>query len=90
MTGHIAHRKAGRVRDWLVDVAVGGVAGALVAAVVAVNFVIFIGVERGYESSLMEVFEHSVIGGFLTVVILISGPLVGVIAARRRRVRSGS
>lgn len=90
MTGQRADAKAGRVRGWLVDLAFGGVAGALVAAVVAVNFVIFIGVERGYEASLVEVFEHNLIGGISTVAILVTGPVVGVVAARRRRALSGS
>lgn len=69
------------------DLAVGGIGGVLVAVIVAVNFVIFIGVERGYESSLAEVFEHSLVAGIVTVMILVAGPIVGVLAARRRRAR---
>lgn len=82
-----ADPKTPKFRGWLVDLAVGGIAGALVAAVIAVNFVIFIGVERGYESSLGEVFEHSLVAGIVTVMMLVAGPIVGVLAARRRRAR---
>lgn len=79
--------RAERTKGWLTDLAVGGIGGVLVAAVVAVNFVIFIGVERGYESSLGEVFEHSLVAGIVTVLILVTGPIVGVLTARRRRAR---
>lgn len=76
-----------KLRDWLIDLAVGGIAGLLLASLVAVNFVIFIGVDQGYESSLLEVFEHSALAGVATLIILITGPVVGVALARRRRSR---
>lgn len=74
-----------RVRGWVVDVVVGGLAGGVVAAVAAVNVVIVSGAERGYESSLGEVFRHSVAAGLVTVAVLAAGPVVGVVVARRRR-----
>lgn len=80
--------RAARLKGWLVDLAIGGIGGFLVGAVVAVNFVILTGVERGYESSLGEVFEHSLIAGIVTVVILVAGPIAGVYATRHRRARS--
>lgn len=76
----------GGLKAWLFDLAVGGTTGVLVAVVIAVNFVIFIGVERGYESSIGEVFEHSLLAGITTLAILMAGPILGVLVARRRRV----
>lgn len=74
-----------RARDLLFDVLIGGLIGGLVGAVVAVNFVLLAGVEQGYEASLGEVFEHSIVAGVATLAILVAGPLAGVLAARRRR-----
>jgi multisubunit Na+/H+ antiporter MnhB subunit len=75
------------VRGWLVDLAVGGLVGGLVGAVAAVNFVIYTGIEQGYEASLVEVFQHSLIAGIVTVMILLAGPVLGVLTARRLRRR---
>jgi hypothetical protein len=74
-----------RSRDILVDVLAGGLFGGLVGAVVAINFVLIIGVDQGYEASLGEVFSHSVIAGIVTLGILLAGPIVGFLVARRRR-----
>lgn len=73
------------MKGWLVDLTVGGLAGGLVGAVAAVNFVIYTGIEQGYEASLVEVFQHSPIAGIVTVMILIAGPVLGVLTARRQR-----
>jgi uncharacterized membrane protein len=79
------------MKGWLVDLTVGGLVGGLVGAVAAVNFVIYTGIERGYEASLAEVFQHSLIAGIVTVMILIAGPVLGVFTARRLRgKRAGS
>ena len=75
------------MKGWLADLAVGGLVGGLVGAVAAVNFVIFTGIEQGYEASLGEVFEHSLIAGIVTVMLLIAGPVLGVLTARRLRTR---
>lgn len=75
------------MKGWLADLAVGGLVGGLVGAVAAVNFVIFTGIEQGYEASLGEVFEHSLIAGVVTVMLLIAGPVLGVLTARRLRTR---
>lgn len=73
------------------DTVVGGLVGAVVGAIVAVNVVIHTGVDRGYEASLPEVFRHSPVVGTVTVVILLAGPMVGAVVARRRSAgRSGS
>lgn len=83
--------RAGRIRDmssrrdWLVDVLIGGLIGGIVGAIAAVNFVIFSGMERGYESTIPEIFTQSVPAGVVTVALLAAGPLVGVLLRRRRR-----
>lgn len=74
-------------RVWLVDVAAGGLVGAIAGGIVAVNLVIYFGVERGYEADLSEVFERSVLLGVLVVAILIGGPIVGVLTAHIQRMK---
>lgn len=71
--------------DWLRDLLIGVVAGGIVGAIVAVNFVIFSGMERGYESTIPEIFRQSVVAGIVTVGLLLAGPIVGVWLIRRRR-----
>ncbi len=72
------------------DLVAGGLIGGLAGAIAAVNFVIYSGVEQGYEASLVEVFEHSPIVGVVTVMILLAGPVLGVFVARRMRRNRGS
>lgn len=68
-----------------VDVIVGLVVGGLVAAVVAVNVVIFSGIDEGYEASPTDVFEQNALVGALVVVVLVAGPVLGVLAVRGLR-----
>ncbi|HSJ83150.1 MAG TPA: hypothetical protein VLA91_04965 [Acidimicrobiia bacterium] len=75
------------MKGWLGDLTVGGLVGGLVGAIAAVNFVIYTGIEQGYEASLAEVFQHNLIAGIVTVMILIAGPVLGVLTARRLRRR---
>jgi hypothetical protein len=51
--------------------------------------VIHAGIERGYEASKAKVFRQSVPAGVVTAILLVAGPLVGVMVARglRRRRR---
>lgn len=74
-----------RRREWLIDVVVGGLLGGLAGAIVAVNVVIYTGIEDGYEASLADVFAQNTLVGLLTVGLLLAGPIVGVTMARRRR-----
>jgi len=67
---------------WLVDVLVGGAAGGLVAVVVALNLMIYLGPESGYETSLGELFAQSLPAGILVIVVLVAGPVLGVVSAR--------
>lgn len=73
------------MRSVLFDALVGGLLGGLVGVVVAINFVLIVGVDQGYEASLGEVFAHSTIAGIVTLAILVAGPIAGFLAARRRR-----
>jgi hypothetical protein len=72
-------------RGWIVDVCVGGLIGGLLGAIVAVNVVIFSGIERGYESGIPAIFEYNTLLGLLVSSILVTGPILGVILARRAR-----
>jgi hypothetical protein len=74
-----------RMRARLVDVAVGGLIGGIIGAIVAVNFVIYVGIEGGYQATIPDVFRQNVIAGLITVAILIGGPALGVVVARRQR-----
>ncbi|MFZ0624899.1 MAG: hypothetical protein WA726_10750 [Acidimicrobiia bacterium] len=67
------------------DTLVGVVAGGIVGAIAAVNFIITIGI--GYDVSIGDVFDHSTIAGVVMVGILLAGPVLGVVAMRwlRRR-----
>lgn len=74
-------------RAWVTDLAAGGFTGLLIAGIVAVNLVIYAGVERGYEASPADVFEHSVVLGVVVILVLVAGPVLGVVLLRRRRLR---
>ena len=63
----------------------GGVIGGVLGVIVAINLVIYLGVEGGYEASLGDVFTHSPLLGWLVIMVLVGGPIMGVIVARRRR-----
>lgn len=74
---------SGSRRAWITAL-LGGVAGAVVGAIVAVNFVIFSGISGGYEASIGEVFDESVAAGAVTVAILGGFPLAGIWLGYRR------
>lgn len=83
--------QAGRMRTGhrarAVAVVVGGLVGAIAGAIAAVNLVIFAGVESGYESSPADVYRHSTLLGIAVTIVLLAGPILGVLAARRRHPR---
>lgn len=74
-------------RALVLDVVWGVVLGGIAGAIVAVNVVIFSGIEGGYEASIPEVFRQSPVIGVVAVVVLAAGPIAGVVLARRRRSR---
>jgi predicted membrane protein len=76
-------------KGWVNDTLIGGLGGGVIGAIVAVNIVIYSGFERGYESTIPEVFRESGLIGSLVVAILVAGPLVGVWIARRVRHQRG-
>lgn len=77
--------QGGDFREWLVDLGVGGLGGLLVAWIVAVNLVIYLGVEGGYQAGPGDVFEHSWVLGIIVVAIVLAGPALGVTYMRRQR-----
>ena len=74
-----------RVRAWIADILVGGIAGGIVGAIVTVNFVIFAGIDDGYEATIADVFRQNTIAGVVAVAILGFSPVCGVVIARRLR-----
>jgi len=82
-------RKAGVMepgtRGWVADTVLGGILGGVAGAIVAVNFVIYVGIEDGYEASIPDVFRQNPVAGVVTVMILITGPVLGIVFARRLR-----
>ena len=73
---------------WLSDILIGGILGGIAGAIVAVNVVIFSGIEEGYEANIPDVFRQNALVGVVVVAILIAGPIVGVVTRRRMRSRS--
>ena len=74
-------------RAWVVDVLFGVLLGGIAAAIVAVNVVIYSGIEGGYEATIPEVFRQNAAVGIVVLAILAAGPVAGVVLARRRRSR---
>jgi hypothetical protein len=72
---------------WFADIVVGGIVGGVAGAIAAVNFVIYAGIDRGYEASIPDVFRENAVVGVITVAVLVAGPVVGVWIARRLRRR---
>lgn len=68
---------------WVPDIVLGVLAGGVVGTIVAVNFIITIGI--GYDVSIPDIFRENVLAGIATIVILIGGPVVGVALMRRQR-----
>lgn len=56
----------------------------MVAGIMAVNLIIYLGVESGYEAGLGDVFGHSVVLGIVAISVLVSGPVLGVTYLGRR------
>lgn len=72
-------------RGWFVDLAAGGLGGLVIAWIVAVNLVIYLGVEGGYRAGPGDVFGHSAVLGIVVVAIVLAGPALGVTYMRRQR-----
>lgn len=71
--------------------ALGAIAGLGGAIIVTLNLHIFVGPDDGYMSSPVQVLEHSGLLAAIDVVVLIVGPVLGVIAVvKLRRGSDGS
>lgn len=69
----------------LIGIIGGAAAGGIVGLIVAVNLVIYFGPDQGYESTIREVFDHSIVLGLITVAVLVAGPVAGIVIVRRSR-----
>lgn len=74
-----------KASGWLVDCLVGGTMGLVLAGIIAVNLVIFSGIDTGYESNISEVFDYNPMVAVAVVAILVIGPALGIFLARARR-----
>ena len=70
-------------RRLAIRVVFGAVVGLVVGAIASVNVVIFSGIEDGYEASVTEVFEQNALVGVIAALVLVAGPVIGVIIALR-------
>lgn len=57
--------------------------GLLVAVVIILNLHIIVGLEEGYATSPVDVFESSVLLAVVDVVLLVTGPALGILALTR-------
>lgn len=62
----------------------GAVIGGIVGAVLAVNILIFAGVEGGYEASLSDALDQRPVAAITALVVLVLSPLVGAFVAVER------
>ena len=62
----------------------------LFGLILAVNLVIYLGPDLGYESSIGEVFDHNTLLGLAIVTVIVAGPVVGIMIALRLRQQSGT
>lgn len=76
--------ESARYRAWASYV-VGALVGSALGVIVALNVMIFSGVESGYEAGLGQLFAHSPLAGVLVVIALVTGPVIGVVWARWAR-----
>ena len=63
----------------------GALLGGIVGAVLAVNIVIFAGVEGGYEASPSDVFDQRPVAALTILAVLVFSPVVGAFVALKRR-----
>ena len=70
-------------RRLTIRVVFGAVVGLVVGAIASVNVVIFSGIEDGYEATPAQVFGENALVGVIAVIVLIAGPVIGVIIAVR-------
>lgn len=69
----------------MLDLTVGIAAGSLVGVILALNIVIYSGVDDGYQASVQSVFEQRPWAGVLAAMAIILAPVLYVLGLRRRR-----
>jgi integral membrane sensor domain MASE1 len=79
------NNRSGSTKRWLLDIVVGGLGGAVVGAIVAVNVVIYSGIGDGYQASLGDWFGYSPVLGIAVIALLVAAPICGIIAMRKLR-----
>ncbi len=82
-------RPTDRLGSRLAGIVVGATIGLVVGLIVAVNLVIYLGPDQGYESNIAEVFEHSTVLGLAVVAVVVAGPIFGIAMARRMQHQRG-
>jgi hypothetical protein len=73
----------------ILRVVVGALVGLVAGAIASINVVIFAGIEDGYEASVGEVFEQNALVGVIAALVLVAGPIAGIIVALRVRPPQG-
>lgn len=61
----------------------GAIIGAAIGLVIAVNVVIFSGVDNGYEATPVEVLEQRPVAAMVSVVAFVTSTGVGMMIGRR-------
>ena len=67
----------------ILRISIGALVGLVLGAIVSLNVVIFSGIDDGYEASIPDVFDENAFVGVIAIVVLIAGPVIGVIIALR-------
>ncbi len=70
---------------WAIDLVLGTLAGGIVGAIVAVNVVIYSGIDSGYEASMSQILEDEPVAGVLALTAFVTAPVLGVGILRRLR-----
>ena len=70
---------------WAIDLTAGIAAGSVVGVILALNIVIFSGVDDGYQASVRAVFEQRPWAGVMAGMAIILSPVLLVLSLRRLR-----
>ncbi|MEZ4491954.1 MAG: hypothetical protein R3C29_01395 [Dehalococcoidia bacterium] len=60
-------------------------AGAVIAFIVVLNLHIWVGLEEGYAASPADVLDRSLLLVIVDILLLVGGPLLGILLIARRR-----
>lgn len=79
------HAPSPSAKGWMIDLLMGGLGGGLAGAIVAVNIVIFSGIDDGYESSFGDVMDFNRFLGLTVLAVLLAAPISAISILRRLR-----